>query len=211
MALDNAKAKCAAVCPISRSSTIEARRIVHVLNRLQKNDLISDVPVLSTHLPHIGQSLCSKEEDQSLTLVSFGRAVQVEELGGRTARPLVPHPAPLPLQVAAALRVAAQDKDKEELKRAWVLAYAWIERGAACLLDHDVALCERSTRRRGLPPDWSQWDADLELLGEEEEEAPAAAPAGGAARAAPATAAPAAAPAAAAAAPEEAASVECAV
>ena len=45
MALDNAKAKCAAVCPISRSSTIEARRIVHVLNRLQKNDLISDVPV----------------------------------------------------------------------------------------------------------------------------------------------------------------------
>ena len=81
MALHNAKARCAAVVPISYSSTTEAHRIVHnVLNPLQENDLISDVPVLSTHLPHIGQYLgkISKQEDQSLALVSFGKAVQVD-------------------------------------------------------------------------------------------------------------------------------------
>ena len=85
--------------------------------------------------------------------------------------------------MAAALRVAAQKNDKTLLNDAKVLAYAWIERGVACLLDDDVETCEKGAEDvDDFPLDLSTWDADLDRLDrldeeseeeEEEEEAPA--------------------------------------
>ena len=73
--------------------------------------------------------------------------------------------------MAAALRVAAQRADATLLKDAKLLAYTWIERGAAGFLDDDVEACEKGAEGvDDVPLSWSTWDDDLNRLDRLDEE-----------------------------------------